>query len=174
MMTALLHQGRVQSHRNRSLLCKMRLICHQWPLKAYMRIILGECEHIRTKHDCQKYPASNCMSCCFTSTIMRNNYAVGIPSRLLWYRLNYGENTEAPPLVRRTADHSVMNHQRQKLEIILQSCLEEAGQRPWHAGKLWAAKEQHLHLSHVSTNEMAAVDKLLSLEVNQRFQGAVD
>ncbi|KFP51893.1 hypothetical protein N323_03804 [Cathartes aura] len=61
----------------------MRRICHQWPLKAYMRIILGECEHIRTKHDCQKYPASNCMSCCFTSTIMRNNNAVGIPSRLL-------------------------------------------------------------------------------------------
>ncbi|KFQ27048.1 hypothetical protein N331_01884 [Merops nubicus] len=40
----------------------MRFICHQWPLKAYMRVILGECEHIRTKHDCQKYPASNCMS----------------------------------------------------------------------------------------------------------------
>jgi len=60
------------------------------------------------------------------------------------------------------------------LEIILQSCLEAAGRRPWHEGKLWAAKEQHLHLSHVSANEMAAVDKLLSLEINQQFQGAVD
>ncbi|KFP36479.1 hypothetical protein N324_02878 [Chlamydotis macqueenii] len=36
----------------------MRLICHQWPLRGYMRIILGECVHMRTKHDCQKYPAS--------------------------------------------------------------------------------------------------------------------
>lgn len=99
MMTALLPQGRVQSHRNRYSLCKMGLICHQWPLKAYTRIILGECEHIRTKHDCQKYPASNCLSCCFTSTITRNNNAVGIPSKLLWYRLNYGEDTEPPPRV---------------------------------------------------------------------------
>lgn len=166
-MTALLHQGRVQSHHNRYSLHKMRLICHQWPLKAYMRIILGECEHVRTRHDCQKYPASNCVFCCFISTIMRNNSAVGIPSRLLYYKLNYGENTEPSPLVQRTAECSVMNHQRQKLEIILQSCLVAAGWRPWQARKLWAAKEQRLYLSHVSTNETAAVDKLLSLEVYQ-------
>lgn len=58
--------------------------------------------------------------------------------------------------------------------MILQSCLEAVGWRPWQGGMLWTAKEQHLHLSHVSTNERAAVDKLLSLVVNQRFQGAVD
>lgn len=56
----------------------------------------------------------------------------------------------------------------------MQSCLEAVGWRPWQGGMLWTAKEQHLHLSHVSTNERAAVDKLLSLVVNQRFQGAVD
>jgi len=53
------------------------------------------------------------------------------------------------------------------LERILQSCPEATGQRPWHSGKLWAAKKQHLHPSHVSINEMAAADKLLSPEVNQ-------
>ncbi|KFU96149.1 hypothetical protein M959_06847 [Chaetura pelagica] len=78
----------------------MRLICHQWPLKAQMRIILGECEHIRTKYGCQKYPASKHVSCCFTSTVMRNINAVGIPSRLLCYespKIEIGNNSAELP-----------------------------------------------------------------------------
>ncbi|KFO98186.1 hypothetical protein N300_06232 [Calypte anna] len=56
----------------------MKLICHRWPLKASMKAVLGDCEHRRPKHVCQKYPASNCVSCYFSSTIKRNNNSVGI------------------------------------------------------------------------------------------------